>query len=90
MRALLLAWALPQRRLSAPLAVTYSGRDTFIDPRWTAGAIARACALGGTVVWQLQPDKGHGDVDVSSRFDWLADRFAGKPAANDCSRVSGR
>ena len=51
-------WALPQRRLSAPLSVTYSGRDTFIDPRWTTGAIARACALGGTVVWQLQPDKG--------------------------------
>lgn len=90
LRALLVAWALPQRRLSAPLAVTYSGRDTFIDPRWTTDAIARACALGGTVVWQLQPDKGHGDVDVASRFDWLADRFAGKPVANDCSRGSGR
>ena len=89
-RGLLEAWALPQRRLSAPLSVTYSGRDTFIDPRWTTGAIARACALGGTVVWQLQPDKGHGDVDLPSRFDWIADRFAGKPVANDCLRAGGR
>jgi Secretory lipase len=89
-RGLLTAWALPHRRLSAPLAVTYSGRDTFIDARWTAGAIARACALGGTVVWALQPDKGHGDVDLPSRFDWIADRFAGKPAANDCPRGTGR
>jgi hypothetical protein len=89
-RGLLTAWALPQRRLSAPLSVTYSGRDTFIDSQWTTAAIARACALGGTVVWQLQPDKGHGDVDLPSRFDWIADRFAGKPAANDCLRADGR
>ena len=66
------------------------GRDTFIDSQWTTAAIARACALGGTVVWQLQPDKGHGDVDLPSRFDWIADRFAGKPVANDCLRAGGR
>jgi hypothetical protein len=89
LRDLLSAWALPQQPLSAPLSVTYSGRDTFIDQRWTTDAIARACALGGTVVWQLQPDKGHGDVDVSTRFGWLADRFAGKPAANDCRQKGG-
>ncbi len=89
LRGLLSAWALPQQPLSAPLSVTYSGRDSFIDPQWTTDAIARACALGGTVVWQLQPDKGHGDVDVSTRFDWLADRFAGQPAGNDCPPEGG-
>jgi hypothetical protein len=84
LRELLRSWALPQQRLTAPLSVTYSGRDEFIDAPWTTDAIARACALGGTVVWELQPDKGHGDVDVASRFDWIADRFADKPAVNDC------
>lgn len=89
LRGYLRAWALPQQRLSAPLSVTYSGRDEFIDAQWTTDAIARACALGGTIVWDLQPDKGHGDVDVTSRFDWIADRFAGKPAANDCRTGGG-
>jgi dienelactone hydrolase len=84
MRKLVEAWALPQQRLSAPLSVAYGGQDTFIDAQWTTGAIARACALGGTVQWQLQPDKGHGDVDIASQFTWIADRFAGKPVTNDC------
>ena len=84
LRGLLKAWALPQRPLSAPLSVTYSGRDGFIDAQWTTDAIARACALGGTVVWQLEPGKGHGDFDLNTQFDWIEDRFAGKPATNEC------
>ena len=84
LRGLLKAWALPQRPLSAPLSVTYSGRDGFIDAQWTTDAIARACALGGTVVWQLEPGKGHGDFDLNTQFDWIEDRFAGKSATNEC------
>jgi hypothetical protein len=85
LRNLLDAWALPQKPLSAPLSVIYAGRDSFIDADWTTDAIARACALGGTVVWELQSDRGHGDVDVASRFKWLADRFAGIPATSECA-----
>lgn len=81
---LISAWSLPQQRLSAPLSVAYGGKDTYVDAQWTTDAIARACALGGTVQWQLQPDKGHGDVDIASQFIWIADRFAGKPVTNDC------
>lgn len=89
LRGLLRAWALPQQRLSAPLSVTYSGRDEFIDAQWTTDAIARACALGGPIVWELQSDKGHGNSDVASRFDWIADRFAGKPVVDDCPVGNG-
>jgi hypothetical protein len=85
MRTLLQQWALPQQRLSAPLSVLYGGKDTLIDPQWTTDAIARACALGGTMVWDLQPDKGHGNVDVTNQFDWLADRFAGIPVQSECT-----
>jgi pimeloyl-ACP methyl ester carboxylesterase len=83
LRELLKAWALPQRPLSAPLSVVYGGQDPYIDAQWTTDAITRACALGGTVVWQFRPDKGH-DVDLESQLSWIADRFAGKPVTNAC------
>jgi hypothetical protein len=84
LRDVLARWALPQRALSAPLSVDYGGADTYIDARWTTDAIARQCALGGVVQWQLQQGRGHGDIDISGQFTWLADRFAGKPAINQC------
>ncbi|HEX2212494.1 MAG TPA: alpha/beta hydrolase, partial [Mycobacterium sp.] len=56
----------------------------YIDPQWTTDAIARACSLGGTIVWDLQPEASHGNVDIRSEFLWLADRFAGKPVTSDC------
>jgi alpha-beta hydrolase superfamily lysophospholipase len=84
LRQLLSKWALPQRPLSAPLSVAYGGKDTLVDAQWTTDAIARACSLGGSIVWDLQPDKGHGDVDIGPQLQWVADRFAGKPAPSDC------
>ncbi|KAB7756539.1 Secretory lipase [Mycolicibacterium phlei] len=85
LRALLQAWALPQRRLSAPLAVVYSGQDEFIDEPWTTAALRRACDLGGQLTWRLNPTSGHGGVDLSDHFGWLADRFANKPVNDECS-----
>jgi hypothetical protein len=84
LRELLRRWALPQQRLSAPLSVVYGGQDTFIDAKWTTDAIAGECALGGTVVWQFQPEKGHGTVDIADQFSWIADRFEGKRVTNEC------
>jgi hypothetical protein len=84
LRELLSKWALPQRALSAPLSVAYGGKDTLVDAQWTTDAIARACAVGGSIVWDLQTDKGHGDVDIGPQLQWVADRFAGKPAPSDC------
>jgi hypothetical protein len=90
LRQLFKQWALPQKPLSAPLSVVYGGVDTYIDAQWTTDAIARACALGGTVTWDLQPDKGHSDLDIASQFAWLADRFAGLPAVNECPQTGDR
>lgn len=84
LRELLAKWALPQRKLTAPMVVAYGADDTIIDAEWTTRAIARACALGGTISYRMQPNKGHGDIDIVSEFQWLADRFAGKPAPDDC------
>ena len=84
LRTPLQRWALPQQPLAAPMYVVYGDSDTLIDPGWTTDAIARACALGGTVQWELQAGKGHGDIDFSRALAWIVERFAGKPAANDC------
>ena len=78
-------WALPQQPLSAPLSVAYGGKDTFIDHQWTADAIQRACALGDTLDIRFGPDYKHSEADFPAEVTWLADRFAGKPAHNDCS-----
>ena len=81
LRGYLSRWALPQQRPAAPMSVVYGGEDEYIDPRWTTDALARACALGGTVVWDFQPDKGHGDLEVANQLGWLAERLQGLPVA---------
>lgn len=88
-RQLLQRWALPQQTLPAPLYVVYGTNDTLIDAQWTTDAIARACSLGGTVEWELQPGKGHGDIDFNSALAWIVDRFAGKPVTSDCHELAG-
>jgi hypothetical protein len=85
LRGLLSRWALPQRKLSAPLYVEFGAKDTYIDPDWTLAAIRRACALGGSVTWHEDPKAGHGDVDWAGALAWLDDRFQGKPVVNDCA-----
>lgn len=81
---LLADWALPQQPLSAPLSVVYGDADTYIDPQWTTDAIERACELGGTVEWRLEPGQGHSDINGGDQLSWLADRFAGKALDDDC------
>jgi len=85
LRGYLQAWALPQQQLAAPMSVVYGGADEYLDPAWTERAIDRACALGGVVTTDFQPDKGHGDLDTGSRLDWLGQRFAGVPVTDGCA-----
>jgi pimeloyl-ACP methyl ester carboxylesterase len=84
LRALLQGWAMPQKPLSAPLFVWYGGHDPFIDAGWTAAAIQRACQLGGSLTVVFDPTGGHNPASADLLIDWVIDRFAGKPVANDC------
>ena len=43
-----------RRRCRSPTAA----RTSYIDAQWTTDAIARQCALGGIVVWDLQQGQG--------------------------------
>jgi pimeloyl-ACP methyl ester carboxylesterase len=84
LREPLTRWALPQEPLTAPMYVVYGSRDTLIDAQWTTDAIARACALGGTVEWDQQGGRGHGDIDFGEALTWIVERFAGGPVVNEC------
>ena len=39
-------------------------------------ALQNACEMGDVVRVDMQPDRGHSDVDVSPVLAWIADRFA--------------
>jgi pimeloyl-ACP methyl ester carboxylesterase len=76
--------SLPRHATTAPALVIYGGQDALIPPEWTDAALQRACKLGDVVDINLQPDKGHADIDVSNAIPWVADRFNGVPAPNSC------
>lgn len=84
LKALLASFALPQRRAAAPMLIFFGGVDDYIRPEWTQGAINRACALGSWIAEVFQPNHGHNDIDSSSLFNWVADRFDGDPAPTTC------
>ncbi|GAB7071629.1 lipase [Mycobacterium hodleri] len=84
LRDLLRADDLPRRPLTAPAFVVYGGQDVLIPPSWTDAALQNACDMGDVVRVDMQPDRGHSDVDVSPVLPWIADRFAGDPAPNSC------
>lgn len=84
MREHLLRSALPRTRASAPALVIYGGQDALIAPAWTDAALQRACEMGDVIDINLQPDKGHADIDVSTTLPWVAGRFNGEPAPDSC------
>ena len=76
--------SLPRRPTTVPALVIYGGQDALIPPVWTDAALQRACELGDVIDINMQPDKGHADIDLRRAIAWIADRFKGKPAPNSC------
>lgn len=76
--------SLPRQPATAPLLVVYGGQDQLVPPTWTDRALQAACQLGDVIQIELQPDKGHADVDGATAFGWINERFAGDPPRNDC------
>jgi dienelactone hydrolase len=68
--------AVPQQPATAPMLVIYGSADPYADPAWTTAAIAQARALGDDLTADLQPGRGHVDVDTSDVNPWIAARFA--------------
>ncbi|MCJ0892088.1 lipase family protein [Rhodococcus sp. ARC_M5] len=85
LRQALARMAVPQGPASAPMLVAYGDADTYIDAAWTDTALEQACAFGDVITIDRQAGRGHGDVNGDAVNQWIADRFAGVPAQNDCS-----
>jgi hypothetical protein len=63
--------------------------DDIIRPKVTQDYAAALCGAGSKVRIFSMPNIGHSRAAQASTqavLDWMSDRFAGKPAPDDCSR----
>jgi pimeloyl-ACP methyl ester carboxylesterase len=89
LRERLWAMSLPKVAATAPMLIVYGGQDQLVPPVWTDRALDEACRKGDIIQIELQPDRGHADVDGGTAFPWINQRFAGEPARNDCVAFIG-
>jgi pimeloyl-ACP methyl ester carboxylesterase len=89
LRTRLQEMSLPRLPATAPMLIVYGGQDQLVPPTWTDRALDVACRKGDIIQIELQPDKGHADVDGGTAFPWINDRFAGAPPRNDCPEFIG-
>ena len=70
-----------------PIFLAQGTADTIIRPQVTQGYMKRLCKAGSKVRLLVMPGVGHGLAardSASAAIDWMADRFAGISAPNDC------
>jgi hypothetical protein len=61
--------------------------DTVIDPFATADYVTRACGFKQPIQSNVYAGQTHQTIPYVAETDylsWIADRFAGKPAPNNC------
>lgn len=75
---------LPQGPTGVPMLVSVGTKDPLIPAGWTNRALVRACAMGDVITIQKQPDDAPPVIDPNTTLGWIADRFADRPAQNDC------
>lgn len=76
--------------IAEPMLVIASEQDRTIPIASVKDAVAKTCKRGGTLTFRLYPGADHGPAMAQSLPDqlaWIADRFAGKVAENDCQAV---
>jgi acetyl esterase/lipase len=72
---------------SIPVFIAQGTSDPIVPPRITRDYVRRLCAAGSRVTLDEMPGVGHGFAAMHSArtaVDWIADRFAVRPVANDC------
>ena len=72
-----------------PLLMIQGTVDTIVEPAVTEAYVRRQCKAGGPVRLMLMAGIGHDPVArdaAPAAVQWMADRFAGTPAPNDCGR----
>jgi alpha-beta hydrolase superfamily lysophospholipase len=72
---------------AGPVLVMQGTADTVINPNATAQYIQRACAFSQPVQYSTYAGATHQTIPHVAQDDyvqWIADRFAGKPAPSNC------
>jgi acetyl esterase/lipase len=73
--------------IGAPVFISQGAADEVVRPQITALYAGGLCAQGTAVRYLTVPDEGHILVAFHTAKDavaWMADRFAGKPAPDEC------
>ena len=76
-------------RIGAPVFLSQGTIDSVVRARVTATYGGVLCAQGTAVRYLLVPDESHILVafhTAEQAVEWMGDRFAGKPAPDDCVR----
>ncbi len=76
-------------RIAAPVFISQGTSDTVVRSKVTAMYGGVLCAQGTAVRYLLVPDEAHILVafhTAKEAVEWMNDRFAGKPAPDDCVR----
>lgn len=70
-----------------PVFIAQGEADTTVRPEITKQFVRELCKAGAHVRFRLMPGVSHVTVALDSAYDaveWMADRFAGRPAPNQC------
>ena len=70
-----------------PIFLSQGADDKLVRPEVTKDYMAHLCRAGSKVRMVLLPKVNHGLIgrdSASAAVDWMADRFAGSRAPNDC------
>lgn len=76
-------------QITVPMLISQNPKDTIVAPAVTRRFARDACAARKQVRWIDIKGKGHGSSasdTATATLDWVADRFAGKRAPNDCGK----
>ena len=76
--------------IAGPLLVVAGEADQTVPITAVRATVKSACAIGVALDYRPYPGLDHDPVMDKSTPDqlvWIADRFAGKPADNDCPRL---
>jgi acetyl esterase/lipase len=71
-----------------PVFLAQGSTDGLVKPAVTRAYMQRLCGAGSRVRMLVMPNVNHGFAgrdSAGAAVDWIADRFAGRPAPNDCS-----
>jgi pimeloyl-ACP methyl ester carboxylesterase len=72
------------RPIGVPVLVVQGDADEIVFPEVSEDLVARLCANGDTVEYQVVPGARHGDIAPATVIEWLSDRLEGLTVDTSC------